>query len=93
MNISTHAINRFRERVSSKGTDEFIRDTLIWLANKAYEVKLKKKFNLRALLAYDCIDAKYLESKYQGTHFILVVINNTITTIHDGDAQRWEYIP
>ena len=84
--ISVHAIERFRQRTGSKQTDEQICFKLFELFEQSREVKLKPPFNVIALLNHNFREARY----FRAGGFILVVEGDCISTIHGGEAKRWE---
>jgi len=81
-----HAIDRFRERTGSNQSDEEVCRKLLEMMAKAKEVKLKPPYNVVALLNHDFRDARYFRSG----GFILVVEGDCISTVHHGQADRWE---
>jgi hypothetical protein len=84
--VRMHAIDRFRERTGSKQSEEEICHKLLEMLAKAKEVKLKPPYNVVALLNHDFRDARYFRSG----GFILVVEGDCISTVHHGQAGRWE---
>jgi hypothetical protein len=88
MTVTNHAIKRFRERTGSKKSDDKIRTRLLTILSNAKEVRLKKKFRVAALLNHHLRDARY----FQLGGFVLVVEGDCLSTIHRGEANRWESI-
>jgi len=83
---SPHAIQRFRERTGSEKSDEKIRLKLLALWANAKEVKLKREYRAIALLNHGLREARY----FRAGGFVLVIENDQISTVHNGEAGRWE---
>ena len=84
--ISGHALERFRQRIGSKQTDEEICFKLFELFEQSKEVRLKPPYNVIALLNHDFRDARY----FRVDGLLLVVEGDCIMTVHNGQADRWE---
>jgi hypothetical protein len=80
-----HAIDRFRQRTGSTQSDVEVCGKLLDMLAKAREVRLRPPYNVIALLNHDFHDARYFRSG----GFILVVEDDCISTVHNGQADRW----
>lgn len=89
MNVSKHAIKRFRERTNCNRYDQSIIDKLIYMVQHGEEVKPKKHYGVMAILNHNFKEARYYD--YFG-QYVLVVEEDTIVTVHKGEARRWERI-
>jgi len=85
--VTNHAVNRWRERTGSKHADEKIRVKIRGMVDAGEEMEMKKKFRVLALIDHRFDDAKYIRGK---NGMIFVVVNDTVVTIHNGRADRWE---
>ena len=84
--ISAHAIERFRERTGSKKNDKSIQKRLLFFLNKSTEVELSKGYYRSiAIINHNFKVATY----YQYGEWIMVVESNELKTIHRGEAKRW----
>lgn len=83
--ISNHAIRRFRERSGAKYSDKQVRAKLTSMLALAKEVTLSPRYRVNALLNHNCRPAQY----YRYADYILVVEQDTLKTIHRGEAGRW----
>lgn len=88
LRVSRHAIQRFRERSGSKKRDAQIETKLLEMAALSTEVEIKPEFRLRQMLNNYCEGATYLNSD----GWILVVVGGVLSTLHYGEAERWEKV-
>jgi hypothetical protein len=87
MKVSHHAIKRFRQRTGCKQSDEYVRYRVLDLLGRAVEIELKnKKFRTLALLNHDMREAQY----FRAGEFVFVVDDGVVTTVHNGEANRWK---
>lgn len=84
--VTNHAIKRYQQRVHNVDTNKAF-NSLIDLCNAARPALLKKKFHSIALLQHNFKECEY----YKDSHWVYVVINKCLITIHGGDADRWVY--
>ncbi len=89
LHATTHAIKRFRERTGSKKRQGAIGRQLERMAEFAEEVELKPEMRLQTLLQHRGEDAVYLRA----SGWVLVVVGQRITTVHTGEAKRWQDKP
>ena len=87
MTVTTHAVERFRQRTGAKYSVEKIRNKLLEIARLGNRVKLKPPYRVTHLLNHDFQDTDYIMSR---SGHVLVIANDTILTIHNGAAQHWE---
>jgi hypothetical protein len=84
--VSDHAVKRFRERTNLVRSDQSIRNRLMDMVNKGIEVKPKKYYGVVALINHGFRAARY----FSYNNFIIVVEDEAIVTVHQGEANRWE---
>lgn len=86
LKVSEHAVLRFRERSGCNKSDETVSKRILYMVDRAVEVSPKLNFGVIALLNHGFREARYFRSD----HWVFVVCENMVVTVHDGDADRWE---
>lgn len=83
--ISPHAIDKFMERSGSKNRTRAVK-TIRKLIDNAEYVEIKDNFRVIQLLNHHCT-----KTVYKNAHgWILVFVDDTLITIHRGEAKRWK---
>jgi uncharacterized protein YegJ (DUF2314 family) len=82
--MSAHAITQYQKR---SGTKTFTKATknLRKILDIAENVDIKTRYRLRQLLNHNLEEADY----YKSGNWVLVVVNNELRTVHNGEAGRW----
>ena len=89
LQVSDHALSRFRERTGSKESDIQIANKLRDAVAKGEEMELLEQFRVKALLDHGFKDARYFKLGAG----LVVVEGNIIVTMHNAEANRWRKIP
>lgn len=85
--VTSHAIDRFKERVSPKAKKIFkIAFQLNRFVKEGKRVRLRKKYRLMVLLNNNCKEAEY----YFFRGWIVVVEDKIIKTIHKNEYGRFK---
>ena len=84
--ISSHALERYRERSGSIKSDDTVIRLLTERIGKAKEMELLPKFKLIEMLAHGT-NTRYFRCQ---DGMMAVVENDIIVTIHKGEAKRWK---
>ena len=85
--VSQHAIDRYRDRTGSNKSSKIIVERIKDQLSKAEEYVLKQKFKVIALLSHNFEESQYFKTR---NGMIFVVLDNTVKTVHEGTADRWE---
>jgi hypothetical protein len=90
IHVALHAIDRYRERTGCKRSDSYIAEKLRDFFNRSVEVELKKRYAVKTIINHNFQLARY----FQFDQWIMVVEfmngRDTLRTIHDGQAKRWQ---
>lgn len=83
--LSDHAIQRFKQRTGCK-TDDKAKTALTKFLKRAQEVELEDRWRVIQLINHHYQDARY----FRWQCWLMVVVNNTVVTIHTATANRWK---
>ena len=87
--VNPHAILRYKQRTGSSKSDKVVEGKLLKALQKSYEVEIKDRFRINALLNNNLVEARY----FRHGDWILVVRGTELITIHEGTAGRWSRDP
>jgi len=87
--INPHAILRYKQRTGSTKGDVAIENKLRRALLRSYEVDIKERYRINALLNNNLVEARY----FRHGDWILVVRGNELITVHEGLAGRWTRDP
>jgi len=89
--VTTHCLDRFRERVGVTGTaGEVLRHLEKWL-EKSQPAELRPGKVLKKMLNHKCRPAQYylMGNPRKGMGWIIVAEDSTIKTVHKNDSGEW----
>jgi hypothetical protein len=92
--VSSHAIERFKERTGATGTfGKILHQMEDWL-KRSFKVELKPEARLKKLLNNGVTDADYwcVGTLKKGSGHIMVVVKNTLVTVHRNQSGEWRGI-